>query len=134
MKKNSLKYLAGLIAVSTLALAGCSNSDQANKEQPIGMANPAAVYCEEHGSYDLQSGQCTLKSGEMVDAGIITEKTTRKCQTRRRDIVNLQVASICKIRANVRSQTVKLWMPKATSEIINLPAAKFVLLLTTRTV
>ncbi|MCG9625136.1 DUF333 domain-containing protein [Vibrio mediterranei] len=68
MKKNSLKYLAGLIAVSTLALAGCSSSDQVNKEQPIGMANPAAVYCEEHGTFDLQTGQCTLKSGEAVDA------------------------------------------------------------------
>ncbi|MFC5077744.1 hypothetical protein VTH8203_02253 [Vibrio thalassae] len=68
MKKNSLKYFAGLVAVSTMALAGCSNTQKTEEQQPIGMANPAAVYCEQHGAYDLQTGMCLLKSGESVNA------------------------------------------------------------------
>jgi putative hemolysin len=33
-----------------------------------GLPNPAAVLCEEHGRYDLTSGNCTLNDGRVVNA------------------------------------------------------------------
>lgn len=41
-----------------------TSSDQNN----VTLANPAAVYCEEHGHYDLATDKCHLSSGEVVDA------------------------------------------------------------------
>ncbi|WP_281213011.1 putative hemolysin [Shewanella insulae] len=55
-----------------LGLAACQT--QVDKEQdsteskPLSMANPAAVYCESlDGTLDLDSGICTLPSGERIE-------------------------------------------------------------------
>jgi putative hemolysin len=32
------------------------------------LANPAAVFCQENGSYNLNAGTCTLGDGRVVDA------------------------------------------------------------------
>ncbi|QYK13051.1 DUF333 domain-containing protein [Shewanella rhizosphaerae] len=55
-----------------LGLAACQT--QVNKEQdaaeskPLSMANPSAVYCDSlGGALDLDSGICTLPSGERIE-------------------------------------------------------------------
>lgn len=68
-----MKY-AGLLL--PLVLAGCANAkpDDAPKPPNIGMANPAAVYCQQKGgtSVPVQTPQgvrsdCKLPSGEVID-------------------------------------------------------------------
>ena len=51
-----------------LSLAACSSSE--TKEQPAkaDMANPAAEFCAERGVYDLDSGNCTLGNGDVINA------------------------------------------------------------------
>lgn len=52
------------------ALSACSSLEK-EQEQPakIGLANPAAVYCtEQGGTYHLENSDCTLKTGEVVNA------------------------------------------------------------------
>jgi putative hemolysin len=65
------------IAISlslVLSLAACSSSEKeqsakSDMAKPIGKANPAAVYCiEQQGSYNLENSDCTLKTGEVVNA------------------------------------------------------------------
>lgn len=51
-----------------LPLAACSSSE--TKEQPAkaDMANPAAEFCAERGVYDLDTGNCTLGNGDVINA------------------------------------------------------------------
>jgi len=41
---------------------------RAEHEPKAGLPNPAAVFCEQHGTHDLKNGTCTLKDGTVVDA------------------------------------------------------------------
>ena len=57
-----------------LALAGCAQPQQTQPTHPVGMANPASVYCEQLGGTQVpvQSPQgvrteCKLPSGETLD-------------------------------------------------------------------
>ncbi|WP_434659177.1 DUF333 domain-containing protein [Klebsiella sp. MISC125] len=57
-----------------LALAGCAQSQQTQPTHPVGMANPASVYCEQLGGTQVpvQSPQgvrtdCKLPGGETID-------------------------------------------------------------------
>jgi putative hemolysin len=51
------------------ALSACSEGQQDMQTPISGKPNPAAVYCEEQGgSYNLETGECTLKDGSVVDA------------------------------------------------------------------
>ncbi|MCS2172587.1 DUF333 domain-containing protein [Scandinavium sp. TWS1a] len=68
-----MKY-AGLLL--PLLLAGCTTAEQSDAPPPpnIGMANPAAVYCQQKGgtSVPVQSPQgvrsdCKLPGGEVID-------------------------------------------------------------------
>lgn len=62
-----------ITATITFALlAACSTTPQ--QEKPIGMANPASVYCAEVGGKTIikktpegDAGYCQLPSGEVVD-------------------------------------------------------------------
>lgn len=67
MKNSRLFLCFGIGVTAALSLTGCANT-QAPAEKSVGMANPAAVYCEQHGSYDLATGQCNLKLGGSIDA------------------------------------------------------------------
>ncbi|SEG24758.1 putative hemolysin [Vibrio hangzhouensis] len=67
MKNSQLFMCFGVGLVLVVSFAGCSNT-QVPAEKSVGMANPAAVYCEQHGSYELDTGQCNLKLGGSVDA------------------------------------------------------------------
>ncbi|QYJ91866.1 DUF333 domain-containing protein [Shewanella halotolerans] len=69
------KTIAALLF--TLGLSACQMQEsqiQVSQEQntretkPLSMANPAAVYCESlDGALDLDSGICTLPSGEQIE-------------------------------------------------------------------
>ncbi|MCS2153874.1 MULTISPECIES: DUF333 domain-containing protein [Scandinavium] len=68
-----MKY-AGLLL--PILLAGCTTAEQNDAPPPpnIGMANPAAVYCQQKGgtSVPVQSPQgvrsdCKLPGGEVID-------------------------------------------------------------------
>ena len=57
-----------------LALAGCAQPQQTQPMHPVGMANPASVYCEQLGGTQVpvQSPQgvrtdCKLPGGETID-------------------------------------------------------------------
>ena len=57
-----------------LALAGCAQPQQTQPAHPVGMANPASVYCEQLGGTQVpvQSPQgvrtdCKLPGGETID-------------------------------------------------------------------
>lgn len=57
-----------------LALAGCAQPQQTQPTHPVGMANPASVYCEQLGGTQVpvQSPQgvrtdCKLPGGETID-------------------------------------------------------------------
>ncbi|MGF1748022.1 putative hemolysin [Vibrio cionasavignyae] len=63
-----MKSLVSIAVLSSLALFGCAKSEVAKDEGKLNMANPAAVFCEQHGSYDLATGECLLSSGKSVDA------------------------------------------------------------------
>ncbi|MGV2987165.1 DUF333 domain-containing protein [Vibrio sp. E150_011] len=63
-----MKTTLTAVLVSSLFLYGCAKSDVAKEEADLNMANPAAVFCSQHGTYDLATGKCALKSGETVDA------------------------------------------------------------------
>ncbi|KIO37103.1 putative hemolysin [Shewanella sp. cp20] len=56
----------------TLGLAACQTqvdkAQDSTESKPLSMANPAAVYCESlDGTLDLESGICTLPSGEQIE-------------------------------------------------------------------
>lgn len=61
--------------MSAVVLAGCAGAQsEPVKYQPVGMANPAAVYCHEKGgtSVRVQTAQgeradCVLPGGERID-------------------------------------------------------------------
>ncbi len=57
-----------------IALAGCAHTQPTQQVHPAGMANPAAVYCEQRGGTQvpIQSPQgvrtdCRLPGGETLD-------------------------------------------------------------------
>jgi len=61
-----------MMAASTLLLTACA--PQSDKPRPVGMANPASVYCEKvGGKLDIvkgpngESGYCTLPGGERIE-------------------------------------------------------------------
>lgn len=61
-----------IIAASVILAAGCTSAQK--QEQPIGMANPASVYCiKQGGKLDIvkepggEVGYCTLPSGERIE-------------------------------------------------------------------
>lgn len=63
-----------MIIMLPLALAGCSQPQQTQPTHPVGMANPASVYCEQLGGTQVpvQSPQgvrtdCKLPGGETID-------------------------------------------------------------------
>ncbi|MGR5094662.1 DUF333 domain-containing protein [Vibrio maritimus] len=66
MNSRTLIRCIGVLALGPAMLIGCAKSEP--KPEPVGMANPAAVYCEKHGMYNLDTGMCKLSSGEEVDA------------------------------------------------------------------
>lgn len=41
--------MKGMIVMLPLALAGCAQTQPAQQTHPIGMANPASVYCQQLG-------------------------------------------------------------------------------------
>ena len=64
-----MKYLA---VCALLALAGCAATPAENS--PVGMANPASVFCQEQGGTleiregpDGQSGYCHLPDGRVIE-------------------------------------------------------------------
>ncbi|MCW8344706.1 DUF333 domain-containing protein [Vibrio sp. ZSDZ65] len=63
-----MKSLVSMTVLSSLALFGCAKSEVVKDEGKLNMANPAAVFCEQHGSYDLATEECLLSSGKSVDA------------------------------------------------------------------
>lgn len=53
-----------LTAFILTMLSACSSQPPSN----IGLANPAATYCEaQGGTYDIDSGVCELSDGQRVD-------------------------------------------------------------------
>ncbi|MDD9157518.1 DUF333 domain-containing protein [Aliivibrio sp. S4TY2] len=50
-----------------LSLAACSSSEK-EPSAKADMANPAAKFCAERGTYNLDSGNCTLGNGDVVNA------------------------------------------------------------------
>ena len=64
-----------VVAVAVMLLAACaSRTESRAKPGPIGMANPASVYCAKLGGKldivkekDGEVGYCTLPSGERVE-------------------------------------------------------------------
>lgn len=63
-----------MIIMLPLALAGCAQPQQTQPTHPVGMANPASVYCEQLGGTQVpvQSPQgvrtdCKLPGGETID-------------------------------------------------------------------
>lgn len=59
------------LIIASAALTACSHQPA---QQPVGMANPASVYClQQHGSLALMKedkgtvGYCTLPSGEKIE-------------------------------------------------------------------
>lgn len=70
---------AVIILVSIFTVSGCTSLEEQSPtttHSPVGMANPAAVYCEEHGGThevreDFSGGQygvCILENGTVCDA------------------------------------------------------------------
>ncbi|OVZ63465.1 MULTISPECIES: DUF333 domain-containing protein [unclassified Pigmentiphaga] len=60
-----------MLVVSMAVLAGCA---PAREDRPVGMANPASVYCEDQGGRlrieqrpGGQVGICVLASGEEIE-------------------------------------------------------------------
>lgn len=63
-----------MIAMLPLAMAGCAQTQPTQPAHPVGMANPASVYCQQLGGtrVPIQSPQgvrteCKLPSGETLD-------------------------------------------------------------------
>ena len=63
-----------MIAMLPLAMAGCAHTQPTQPAHPVGMANPASVYCQQLGGTQvpIQSPQgvrteCKLPSGETLD-------------------------------------------------------------------
>ncbi|WP_374295694.1 DUF333 domain-containing protein [Acinetobacter sp.] len=61
-----------LVVATTALISACNTAPQ--PEKPIGMANPASVYCAEVGGKTIikktpegDAGYCQLPSGEVVD-------------------------------------------------------------------
>ena len=66
--------MKGMIVMLPLALAGCAQTQPTQQAHPVGMANPASVYCQQLGGKQVpvQSPQgvrteCKLPSGETLD-------------------------------------------------------------------
>ncbi|MGF1806518.1 DUF333 domain-containing protein [Aliivibrio sifiae] len=60
-KKTAITF--GLL----ISLAACSSTVPKEPEK-ANMANPAAEFCAERGTYDLDSGNCTLNNGDVINA------------------------------------------------------------------
>ncbi|AAW85478.1 lipoprotein, putative [Aliivibrio fischeri ES114] len=57
-----------VITVSMLlTLAACSSSETPEPTK-ANATNPAATFCAERGTYDLDTGNCTLGNGDVVNA------------------------------------------------------------------
>jgi len=57
-----------IITISMLlALAACSSSETPEPTK-VDATNPAATFCAERGTYDLETGNCTLGNGDVVNA------------------------------------------------------------------
>lgn len=61
-----------LVVATTALISACNTAPQ--PEKPIGMSNPASVYCAEVGGKTIikktpegDAGYCQLPSGEVVD-------------------------------------------------------------------
>lgn len=56
--------MKGMIVMLPLALAGCAQSQPTQQAHPIGMANPASVYCQQLGGKQVpvQSPQACAPS------------------------------------------------------------------------
>lgn len=65
-----MKCYQTLVMVGALfALVACSDTKEVTVDvKPVKLANPAAVYCAEHGIYDMATGRCQLKDNTTVDA------------------------------------------------------------------
>ncbi|MEQ0231956.1 MULTISPECIES: DUF333 domain-containing protein [Klebsiella] len=66
--------MKGMILMLPLALAGCAKTQPTQPAHPVGMANPASVYCQQLGGKQvpIQSPQgvrteCKLPGGETID-------------------------------------------------------------------
>ncbi|WP_336944848.1 DUF333 domain-containing protein [Asaia sp. BMEF1] len=67
---------ATMLLLVGFVLAGCGGKDR--KEQQLGMANPASVYCEEQGGKleirhekDGEVGYCHLPYGRVVEEWVL---------------------------------------------------------------
>jgi putative hemolysin len=59
----------GLLLGAGIMFPVLAQTDGAPAQEPVGMPNPAAVFCvEQAGQYLLESGQCLLPDGTTVDA------------------------------------------------------------------
>lgn len=68
MKAVVLSNLGFLLGAGIM-LPVLAQTDGAPAQEPVGMPNPAAVFCiEQGGQYLLESGQCLLPDGTTVDA------------------------------------------------------------------
>lgn len=72
-----------MITASVMLAAGCSTPQK--QEKPIGMANPASVYCvNQGGKLDMLKtekgtvGYCTLPSGERVEEWALFKRDKAK--------------------------------------------------------
>jgi putative hemolysin len=68
MKAISLANLGCLLGAGIM-LPALAQTDGGAAQKPVGLPNPAAVFCvEQGGRYLLDSGQCLLPDGTTVDA------------------------------------------------------------------
>lgn len=64
-----------LTILATLATLSACSANQAPEQKPIGMANPASVFCEQQGGKSVlrknadgsEYGVCVFKDGKEVD-------------------------------------------------------------------
>ncbi|GAL34214.1 hypothetical protein JCM19240_1122 [Vibrio maritimus] len=106
---NLIRYFA-LAAIVSAALLGCAKSEP----EPVGMANPAAVYCEKHGVYDLETGMCTLKSGEKVDAWEYFRAHHQQDPDSAARFCEAMGGGYIEDKKQCAFQMAKLWMQKST--------------------
>lgn len=72
---RGLASCAGVVAVvASAVLAGCGSDADPSETTPVGLANPASVFCVEQGGIvdivdepDGQVGYCELPDGTRVD-------------------------------------------------------------------
>jgi len=66
---KSFKLVSAAAVVASLVLVGCGSDDD-KKDQDVGIANPASVFCVEQGGesvIDGGSGICVLADGTEID-------------------------------------------------------------------